>query len=417
MLGKAFISMGLRIWLINHYAVPEIYYPLLRTANFAKYLMRLGHEVTVFSASAVHNSTVNLIQDGALFREETVKDVHYVYVRCRSYTGNGAGRIGNMFEFAFRLPDVCGNFPTPDVIMASSATPLACMAGLRLAKKYGVKGIAEITDLWPESFIAYGLIKKSNPLLFPMYWFERKMYEEADEIIFSMAGGYDYIRERGWENIIPQGKVHLINNGVDLEVFDYNREQYSVDDEDLQNDAIFKVIYVGSIRRVNNLGKLLAVAKQIKNPKIKFLIWGKGDELSAFKQRVNDEKICNVVFKGYVEKKYVPYIVSHADLNIVHSEASPIWRFGPSLNKMFDCLAAGKPILTDFPCKYNPVAECMAGVEVSDAAPQNIAVEIERFAALDKAQYVQYCKNARKGAKKYDAKTLTQEVLTIMEKQ
>ncbi len=295
--------MGLRIWLINHYAVPEVYHPLLRTTNFAKYLMRMGHEVIVFAASAVHNSTANLIQDKALFREETVADVHYVYVRCRSYIGNGVGRISNMFEFAFRLPDVCEKFPKPDVIMASSATPLACMAGLRLAKKYGVKGIAEITDLWPESFVAYGLMKKKNPLLVPMYLFERKMYETADEIVFSMAGGSDYIRERGWEYTIPLRKVHYINNGVDLEVFDYNREHYSVDDTDLQDDAMFKVIYVGSIRRVNNLGTLLDVAKRIKNPKIKFLIWGKGDELLILKQRVGDENICNVVFKGYVEKR------------------------------------------------------------------------------------------------------------------
>lgn len=406
--------MRLRIWLINHYAVPEAYHPLLRTTNFAKYLMRLGHEVTIFSASSVHNSTVNLIQDDVLFREETVNDVHYVYAKCRSYVGNGIGRISNMFEFAFRLPDVCGNFPKPDVIMASSATPLACMAGLRLAKKFGVRGIAEITDLWPESFIAYGLMSRSNPILFPMYCFERKMYEMADEIVFSMAGGYDYIKERGWEATIPRSKVHHINNGVDLEAFDYNREHYSVDDEDLQDDTTFKVIYVGSIRRVNNLGKLLDVAKQIKNPKIKFLIWGKGDELSSLQQRVSAENICNIEFKGYVDKRYIPHIVSHADLNIVHSEASPIWRFGPSLNKMFDFLAAGKPILTDFPCKYNPVIECMAGIEISDAAPQNIAGEIEDFAALDKVQYAQYCKNARKGAEKYDFKNLTQVLLKIM---
>ncbi len=101
----------MRIWLINHYAVPIQYYPLARTTNFAKYLMRMGHEVTIFAASSVHNSTVNLIEDGSLFREEYVDDIHYVYVKCRSYTGNGIGRISNMFEFAWRLNDVCKKYP------------------------------------------------------------------------------------------------------------------------------------------------------------------------------------------------------------------------------------------------------------------------------------------------------------------
>ena len=53
----------MRIWLINHYAVPPQYYPLARQNYFAKYLMQAGHEVTIFAASTVHNSELNLIED------------------------------------------------------------------------------------------------------------------------------------------------------------------------------------------------------------------------------------------------------------------------------------------------------------------------------------------------------------------
>ena len=54
----------MNIWLINHYAVPPKYYPLARPTLFAKNLMAMGHTVTVFAASSVHNSDVNLITDG-----------------------------------------------------------------------------------------------------------------------------------------------------------------------------------------------------------------------------------------------------------------------------------------------------------------------------------------------------------------
>lgn len=36
------------IWLINHYAVPPKYYPLARQTCFARYLMAMGHTVTIF---------------------------------------------------------------------------------------------------------------------------------------------------------------------------------------------------------------------------------------------------------------------------------------------------------------------------------------------------------------------------------
>lgn len=39
------------IWLINHYAVPPKYYPLARQTYFAKYLMALGHTVTIFAVA------------------------------------------------------------------------------------------------------------------------------------------------------------------------------------------------------------------------------------------------------------------------------------------------------------------------------------------------------------------------------
>ena len=54
---------------------------------------------------------------------------------------------------------------------------------------------------------------------------------------------------------------------------------------------------------MNNVGLLLDAAKLIDDEKIKFLIWGDGDELSELKQRVESENISNVCFKGRVEKQ------------------------------------------------------------------------------------------------------------------
>lgn len=111
------------IWLINHYAVPPKYYPLARQTCFARYLMAMGHTVTIFAASTVHNSNMNLITDGAPWRDEVVDGVHYVYIRCMDYQGNGLKRIYNICEFAWKLPGVCRKFPRPDAIVATSMPP------------------------------------------------------------------------------------------------------------------------------------------------------------------------------------------------------------------------------------------------------------------------------------------------------
>lgn len=406
----------MNIWLINHYAVPPQYYPLARTTNFAKHLLAMGHEITIFCASSVHNSDINLIKDGKLYREETVDGVHYVYVGCHGYKGNGIARVLNMLEFPAKLKRVCKNFPKPDAVLASSMTLQAAKCGIQLARKYDAKALVEISDLWPETIVAYGIAGPKNPAVIYLRRMEKWIYVHADAVIFTMEGAYDYIVEQGWETDIPHSKVHYINNGVDLEQFYYNRDHYQIEDADLQNSSQFNVVYTGSIRRVNNLGLLLDAAKEIEDPKVKFLIWGDGDERAILQQRVLTEGITNVVFKGKVEKKYIPYIVSNANLNFMHYSATPILQYGCSMNKLFEYFAANKPILCDFPSKYNPAMKYNAGISIENPTSTNIATAICDLANLSQKQYEGFCEATKKAVKEYNFKDLTEKLASLIQR-
>ena len=404
----------MNIWLINHYAVPPKYYPLARQTYFAKYLMAMGHTVTIFAASSVHNSTMNLITDGRKWREETVDGVHYVYIKCCDYQGSGLKRIYNICEFAWKLPGVCKRFSKPDAIVATSVPPTSCAMGVHLGRKWGCKTVAEIADLWPESIVAFGIAGPYNPAVIALRRLEKWIYKKADAVVFTMEGAYDYIVEQGWEKEIPRSKVHHINNGVDLELFDYNKEHFRVEDPDLDDPNIFKVVYTGSVRRVNNLGLLLDAAKCVKDPRVKLLIWGDGDEREALEQRVRDEKIANVAFKGKVEKKYVPSIVSRSDLNLVHWEQAPLLKYGVSYNKLFDYMAAGRPIFSTVRPGYSIWEKYDCGRDTEDTRSEPLARELEKMAGLPPEELSRLGENARKGARDYDFRVLTQKLLNVI---
>lgn len=405
----------MKIWLINHYAVPPQYYPLARQNYFAKNLMALGHEVTIFAASTVHNSNLNLIVDNTPYREDVVDGVHYVLIRCKGYQGNGVSRILNMFEFARKLPGVCNQFPRPDAIVATSVPPMCCAAGIKLARKYGCRGVAEIADLWPESIVAYGIAGPRNPAVLWLRRLEKKIYTKADAIVFTAEGAYDYIKGQHWENEVPRSKVYYINNGVDLELFDYNKENFRVEDTDLDDPGIFKVVYTGSIRQVNNLGLLLDAAKEVKDERVRFLIWGDGDEKAALEQRLQEENIGNVTFKGRVEKRFVPSIVSRSDLNYIDPFLDHVAKYGISSNKLFEYFAAEKPILVQAKEQYNPVQTYHAGVCLRSLAAADLAAQIDAFAQMDEAEYRSYCAGASAAAKEFDFKKLTAMLLDAIE--
>lgn len=403
----------MNIWIIDHYSVPIKYYPLARNTNFARYLKQAGHNVTIFAASSVHNSNINLVKRNKEYIEINDNDVKYVLIKCHQYSGNGINRIFNMYEFASKLEDVCDQYPKPDVIISTSMTLFACKKGIQIAEKYKCKKIAQITDLWPETLIAYGKAGKYHPLVIYFRFIEKWIYKNANRIVFSMEGAYDYIKEQGWKKIVPKSKVFFINNGVDLEQFDYNRTQYTIEDDDLDDHSSIKIVYTGSIRRVNDLGRLLDIAKKLKTPNVKFLIWGDGDQLQELKQRVKIEKINNVFFKGKVDKKYIPYITSRADINIAHNDSSPLFRFGISFNKVFDYMAAGKPIICDFISNYNPVTKVNAGLSVEKEDVNSVASAIDKLLSSNKLE--EYGKNARNGAEIYSFEKLTNDLLEVID--
>lgn len=419
--------MGRTIWIMNHYAGPMLFNKGGRHYWFAKYLNQAGYQVVVFCAN-IQNSKTNerFIETENLWAVKDAEEINtpFVYVRARKYDGNGKQRILNMMDFYFNVKKAAKEYACkygkPDIILASSVHPLTMVAGIQLAKRFGIKCICEVRDLWPEAIVAYSkrISKNSIPAKM-MYAGEKWIYKKASAVIFTQEGGPDYVCEHRWDKKhggpIENDKLFHINNGVDLEAFDENLKNYPYTDEDLDNSDIFKVVYCGSIRRINNLGIILDAAKLITNPKVKFVIFGSGDELEMLKKRVEEERIENVVFKGRVNKQFIPSIVSKSDLNIVHWEMNPLLRVGESYNKAFEYFAAGKPVFYTIRPGYSIVEKYNCGRLTEGFDPKDIAAGIQAMAEMSNVEKVEMTANARKTAEIYDFKNLTKRLVDIIE--
>ncbi len=392
-----------------------------RHYSFAKYLKRAGYEPTIFCSNAEHGSGKNYFDDVGTAQEHIAEKigVPFVFIKGRRYTDNGIKRILCMFDYYRNVKKYAKRYAKnngkPDIIIGSSVHPLACVAGIKLAKKFNVPCITEIRDLWPESIVAYNVASSESLLIKGLYRLEKWIYTKADAVIFTMGGGRDYIREKKWDmsngGNVDINKTYYINNGVDLESFDNNKREYRVSDEELENDEITKVVYVGSIRHANNVGALLDIAKKVDSS-VRFLIWGDGDEADYLKARVLKEHINNVVFKGKVGKKYIPYIVTKADINMMDlPDVNEIFRFGISPNKLFDYFAAKKPFVMYHPHDYNPAVEYNVGM-VTDKYSEIISY-LNKFNYSNKEQEDDLKYERARQAFSYER--LTNELIKIIE--
>ncbi len=405
-----------KIWLINQYNMPPEYGHLNRHYNLAKYLERLGHEPTVLVGSFLHNTGIQMIRDRSVCLRYEGCSFPCYFIRTCSYAGSRVKRVFAMAQFYLNVMRTARRLEPPDVVLGSSAHPLAALAAIRLGRRYGCLAIVEVRDLWPESFAAYGILSRRNPLMKLFYAGEKWLYRKAGAIVFTMEGGKDYILAQGWDSghggPIDMAKVHHLNNGVDLEAFISDRETHTLRDADLDDTDTFKVVYTGSIRLVNDVGRIVDAAAHLQRQghgDIRFLIYGEGGDREALEKQCADQGITNVRFKGFVDKKFIPFILSRSDLNILHFKDSPLKKYGASLNKLFEYFASGKPTLSDCAFGYDLIARYGCGITEDRANAAQLADAVLRFRDMPRDEYAGYCANALRAAADYDFKVLARK--------
>lgn len=402
----------MRVWIVNYYTSPDCSNP--RYLQFAKHFMEMGWEVTTFYAN------FNSANTDSLFKRESVNGLDFVQVKAPHYVGNGVARMKSIFSFAWSIKKHCKKFDRPDVILHNVHTPFDYPI-VWAAKKLNAKYIAEAWDAWPDVFAHLGLISRYNPVLKFFYYLEKRIYQIADQVVFTFAGGIQHIKDMGWTSEqggkIDLKKVHYINNGVDVEQFDKDRETYPRPDADMNDPKTMKVVYLGSINRANHVHTLIDAAKLLQDmPMYRFFIYGDGADRVELEKKVKDEGITNVVFK----EKRIPlcecaWVVSQANVNIMNYQKG-FGYMGVSSGKMFQYLAAGKPIVCNVNIAYDDViTENNLGIARDIETPEDFAQAIRSVAEQPCASYDAMCGRVRKTAERFDYKKLAAEEIEVIE--
>lgn len=416
---------GKTIWTIMiDNCLPE-HGPHNRHFWFARHLKEQGYNPVVFVASRERGNAIQMIEDSAPFKVDDSHGFPFVYIRIKDYGESMKKRILSIFEFHMRLnkhADMFAEmFGKPDVILGSNGYPLSPWLANRFAKKYDAASICEICDLWPLSLEEYDIIKPGGAIAKAMYVLERKNYENANAIIFSMEGGGDYIRDKGWDvdngGKIDLGKVHHINNGIDLDAFRENAEAFTCPVGELADNGKVKIVYAGSVRKANNIGYLVDVAECMQSDEqVEFIALGAGDELEELREKVQERGLSNIFFPGAIDKREIPASLKKARLLLLlySSMQVNLSQYGMSQNKLFDYLASGKPVLSNLPSNYSIINKYDCGVERSFSSPEEFAEQIRQMIS-DKDSLKRWGENARSTADLYSFVSHTNRLIEIIE--
>lgn len=348
----------MNIWIIHHYANSPDAPGDARHFSHARELMNHGHRVCIVACSFLHQTHKHMPRSDVAAWTVTVHNgVPFVWIRCRPYRGESWMRIANMFEFAFRcmLLKWSAGFGAPDVVMGSSPHPFAALAAERLAARFRVPFVLEIRDPWPYVLTQVGGHSRFHPFVLLVDGTMRYLYRRAARIVMFSRHSAPLLTRLGAD---PR-KIVWIPHGVDLTMTPVPRPA--------PEDGVFTVMYVGSHNQWNSLDAILDAAKLIaaqKRNDIQFVLIGGGSSKPGLMKRVEQEAITNVSFQNPMPKSVMHYVLHNADAFILNNRIDQLSRHWMSFNKLYEYLAAGRPVIFASYTENNPVQESGAGITV-----------------------------------------------------
>jgi glycosyltransferase involved in cell wall biosynthesis len=374
----------------------------IRSYEFARSLIERGHMVTMVCGSHTSGKTglSGPYEKGR--RRGNVDGIDVIeFNRSCSNSDSLPKRALAFMSFAWRSASValCQDY---DLVFATS-TPLTVgipgVVANRLKRK---KLIFEVRDLWPELPREMGVV--TNPfVLKAMDILEWLSYHSATKCIGLSPGIVEGIKRRG----IEADHIAMIPNGCDLDIFTPNSGPRERPEGFAEDDFIG--VFAGAHGIANGLDAVLDAATELKkrNRKdLKFLMVGTGRLKPDLMTRAQNEGLDNCIFWDTISKQQLASLFHQVDVGLMILANVPAFYYGTSPNKFFDYIAAGLPVLNNYPgWLADMIKENECGGVVAPDNPIAFADTMESMAA-DREQLKAMGLNARKLAEREFARTL-----------
>ena len=366
----------MRILALSHYYPPEVNAPASRLSEHARVWREAGHEVTVVTCAPNHPA--GKLYPGyrnRLWQEETLDGIRVI--RLWTWLAANEGflpRIANYVSYLLSVLVWMWRLPKADVVMSTSPQFFCGLAGWFL-KRRTRPWVLEIRDLWPESIITVGAMKRGFAIRL-LERIEAFAYCHADLVVSVTDGFVPHIRAHR-----PDGPIAVIKNGVDLSHFaaDPAAAQAFRDEHSLTGK--FVASYVGTHGMAHGLDTVIAAAERLMHrADVAILMVGGGSDRERIRAMRDQRALTNIVMLDQLPKEAMPAVWGASDAALVLlKRVDTFTTVIPS--KMFEAMALGAPMILGVEGEAKALMEAGgAGIAITPEDDAELAVAIERLA-------------------------------------
>jgi glycosyltransferase involved in cell wall biosynthesis len=313
-------------------------------------------------------------------REEVIDGIRVLRVATSRSAHRGlAGQLLSFLTFAASSLVAGLRVRSVDVVLATTPPIFQAVSAWLIAAIRRRPLILEIRDLWPEFIIDMGKLK--NPVvIWTARRLERFLYKRADSFIVNSPAYVGYLESKG----VEPTRIALVPNGVSPDMF--------ADDDAVAGNAgairarygltnKFVAMYAGAMGPANDLEVLLDAAADLRDDeRIQIVLVGDGKLRPQLEASARTRSLTNVTFAGPQSKGEMRAFLHAADACVATLQNIAMFRMTYP-NKVFDYLAAGRPVVLGIDGVIREVVErAEGGVFVNPGDAQALARAIRRLA-------------------------------------
>ena len=339
--------------------------------SIAQSIIRKGHRVGVIT-DLPHNPEGDIIESyrGKPFVLEMCDHAKIVRLYNPPIKHQGIFRRSLIYTF-FSAYSLFGSLllDTPDIILGLfPGWGFLVIPAFILSRFTGAPYILFLSDLWPDVFYDFGIVK-SNLFRLILDLVAKVTFKLADHIVVASPSIKLGLMRHG----VEKEKITVIEICIDTELF----RPFSVKRSDEYNNK-FVVMYSGIFGPAYDFKTLINCAKMLESYEdIVFVIRGSGEKEREIRQLLLDNNSKNIQIWGIVENMdEVVSIFNFADIfvvSLVDVEISETSQTG----KVFEFLSCAKPVIVSAHGELaNLLNKSGAGLVAKPANPQDLAEKI-----------------------------------------
>ncbi|WP_413452522.1 glycosyltransferase family 4 protein [Georgenia phoenicis] len=288
---------------------------------------------------AARGHTVTIIAGGNVSSDSTHEGVRVLRARSRFSTEMTRRRRLAAFVLFMLKSSVTASRLRADVVLASSTPLTTAVPGIIAAWARRCAFVFEVRDLWPEAPIALGELR-SRPMIWLARTLERLAYKRAGHVIALSPG-----MAEGVHDVAPSAPVTVVPNASDIALFtmDEQRRQSVRAENGWAGKTV--ILYAGSMGRTYDLPWIVDVAAHLPAGHTQFVVCGAGAQLDRLREQATSAGLdADSLLVGAKAKSEIADLLPAADFAVSTLLDNDVLHVN-SLNKVFDALAAGRPVL------------------------------------------------------------------------